>query len=173
MLDGDILKVILTVAGSLGVSIIGMLLTNAISSGWRVGKVVEPLIAQIKELRELISERSGGLHTKIESSNRELRDRIDNSTTVLNTRLEAHTIDDIRQFEGGRREIAGTANSIALLETKVDAKLNSVGDKVQQVMGRLDAQDRVSDARHEESRTAHDDLRERLDKIERNGHATV
>lgn len=157
-----------------------MLLTNAISSGWRSSKIVASATAN---LRETLSGHVNGLHTKIDESSKELRDRIDNGLRDIDDKMDEHFRDDIANFATSRRETGEMGHSLREKITQVEfwnrdnfPSMKHFDEKIGHLVARLEQQDRVSDARHEtslanveENRAAHADVVRRLGTIEQNG----
>lgn len=165
-----------TIGASLIVSILGMLLTNALSESRRNNKMTE-------HLREIISGHVGGLHSKIDATTENLRMRIDGGLRVIDDKIDEHFKDDLRNFSAQRHETGEVGHALRekIREMELWGRDNFLlvkhfDDKHNQLVARLESQDRVSDARHEttvagmaENRTAHSDVVKRLDTIERNG----
>lgn len=133
----------LTIGGSLVVSIFGMLLTNAISSGWRSNKIAA-------DLREVISNHVNGLHRKIDDTSDDLQMRIDGGLRVIDDKLDQHFRDDVTQFAGIRRETGEMGHALRekIRETELWNRDNFLqvkhfDEKIANLLHRMDQQDHV------------------------------
>lgn len=163
-------ETVLTMAGSFVFAVIAMLITNAISSGWRTNKITEPLQVAISGLREIMSSNYRDLHSKIDKETDDLRMRIDGGVRVIDDKIDDHSRDDNSRFDLAKEQVIANerwTRDNCLLEKHFDLKMT-------QVLGRLDTQDRIADARHQstaasinESKTQLSDMKDRITDLER------
>lgn len=173
----------LTIAGSFVASVIALLLTNAISGGWRASTITT-------DIRGVITVEVNGLHTKIDEMAVHLRAHIDNGLRDIDKELKQHFRDDVISFAETRRETGEMGHALRekltttelwnrdnfLLVKHFDNKAGVWDSKFDSLISRLEQQDRVSDARHEtalasvnEARDAASGISKRLDIMEKNG----